>query len=63
MEGQMVDLVDCERGKYFRLVCSILLPEPVPHDPKLGDVSFAVGLAGPYGNDPVCWVIPPHEDD
>lgn len=47
--GKLVDLVDCERGKYVHLLCSVLQTQPVPHGPRLGDVLIAEGLAVLYG--------------
>ena len=45
--GRRVELVGCERGKYFRLVCSIRLG-----DRDVGEVLAAERLAVPYGGDP-----------
>ena len=49
-----VNLVDCERGKYFRLVCSVVLSDGT----DLSAVLVAEQLAVPCGDDPCMLAIP-----
>ena len=51
--GRDVTLADCRRGKYFRLVCSVVLAD----GRAVGDVLAAEHLAVPYGDDP-CTLAP-----
>ena len=48
-----VTLADCHRGKYFRLVCSVVLAD----GRAVGDVLVAEHLAVRYGDDP-CTLAP-----
>ena len=47
--GREVTLEDCQRGKYFRLVCTVRLGDD---GASVGGVLVTEGLAVPYGDDP-----------